>query len=81
MYTAAGCPIRPKGVDPGLPTVGTGQYEWRGFLQPAKHIHGVDPRTRRYGTMANWNNITAHGFGAADDDVGRQRLGGRESTC
>ena len=33
-----------------------------------KHIHGVDPNAA--GTMVNWNNISAHGFGAADDDWG-----------
>jgi acyl-homoserine lactone acylase PvdQ len=66
-YTSGKLPIRARGVDPGLPTVGTGQYEWRGFLAGAKHIHGKDPAD---GTMTNWNNISAHGFGAADDNWG-----------
>ncbi len=66
-YTSGRLPIRADHVDPGLPTVGTGQYEWRGFLPAEKHIQGVDPRD---GTMTNWNNISAHGFGAADDNWG-----------
>ena len=66
-YTSGRLPLRPASVDPGLPTVGTGQYEWRGFLADDKHIHGVDPPS---GTMVNWNNIAAHGFGAADDNWG-----------
>ena len=64
-YTSGRLPIRPSSVDPGLPVQGTGQYEWRGFLPADKHIHGIDPRD---GTMTNWNNIAAHGFGAADDN-------------
>ena len=31
-YTSGLLPIRPANVDPGLPTKGTGQYEWQGFL-------------------------------------------------
>jgi acyl-homoserine lactone acylase PvdQ len=68
VYTSGLDPIRAKGVDPSLPTVGTGKYEWRGFLPADEHIHGVDPRhTPVRGTMVNWNNVSAHGFGAADD--------------
>jgi acyl-homoserine lactone acylase PvdQ len=66
-YTSGKLPIRPPSVDPGLPTLGTGEYEWQGFLSNRRHIHGVDPRG---GTMVNWNNISAHGFGAADDNWG-----------
>ena len=67
MYTSGRLPIRPPSVDPGLPALGTGQYEWRGFLSDGAHIQGVDPSD---GTMTNWNNISAHGFGAADDNWG-----------
>ena len=66
-YTSGKLPLRPPSVDPGLPTLGTGNYEWRGFLPASKHIHGVDPSG---GTMVNWNNVSAHGFGAADDNWG-----------
>ncbi len=67
MFTSGRLPIRPRDVDPGLVTKGTGQYEWRGFLSPHRHIQGIDPRD---GTMTNWNNIAAHGFGAADNNWG-----------
>jgi len=66
-YTSGRLPIRPRSLDPGLPTLGTGEYEWQGFLSDSKHIQGADPRD---GTMVNWNNIGAHGFGAADDNWG-----------
>ncbi|MEK6271210.1 MAG: penicillin acylase family protein [Actinomycetota bacterium] len=67
MYTSGRLPIRPPAVDPGLPTLGTGAYEWQGFLSDSGHIQGVDPRD---GTMTNWNNISAHGFGASDENWG-----------
>jgi acyl-homoserine lactone acylase PvdQ len=66
-FTSGKLPIRARGVDPGLLTKGNGKYEWRGFLAKNKHIHGTDPRD---GTITNWNNIAARGFGAADDDWG-----------
>ncbi len=66
-FTSGRLPVRPAHVDPGLPTVGTGQFEWLGFISKDQHIHGIDPKR---GTMVNWNNISAHGFGAADDNWG-----------
>jgi acyl-homoserine lactone acylase PvdQ len=61
-------PLRPKGTDPSLPTIGTGKFEWRGFAPDSVHPKGVDPsHTPVKGTMTNWNNVAAHGFGAADD--------------
>src|SRR5207245_10544686 len=35
MFSSGRLPKRPRGIDSGLPTVGTGRYEWRGFLLPA----------------------------------------------
>jgi len=67
MFTSGRLPIRHPKVDPGLPTKGTGEYEWRGFLSDRGHMQGVDPRD---GTMTNWNNISAHGFGASDENWG-----------
>jgi acyl-homoserine lactone acylase PvdQ len=66
-FTSGKLPVRARGVDPGLLTKGTGKYEWRGFIGKNKHIHGTDPRD---GTITNWNNISAHGFGAADNNWG-----------
>jgi len=64
-------PVRARGTDPSLPTVGNGKYEWRGFLSTSGHPQGIDPtHTPTKGTMVNWNNDAAHGFGAADDEWG-----------
>src|SRR5215218_382935 len=68
MFTSGLLPKRAKGTDPSLPTVGNGHYEWHGFIPPKRHIHGIDPRKGPVkGTMVNWNNTSARGFGAADD--------------
>jgi len=67
MYTAGLLPLRNKNVDPGLPTLGTGKYEWQGFLSKAGHPQGIDPRD---GTITNWNQTSAKGFAAADDEWG-----------
>ena len=68
VYTAGKLPMRAKGVDPGLLTKGTGKYEWKGFLDRSGHPQGVNPKD---GTMTNWNQVTALGFGSADDQWGR----------
>jgi acyl-homoserine lactone acylase PvdQ len=64
-YTSGRLPIRHPQVDPGLPTKGTGKFEWRGFLKPMAHMHGKD---NKQGYVTNWNNGAAHGFGAADSE-------------
>ncbi len=64
-YSAGELPIRNPQVDPRLPTKGTGQYEWKGFLAASKHPQQVDPPS---GLLVNWNNRPAPGFGAADDN-------------
>jgi len=74
VYTAGKLPIRANGVDPGLLTKGTGQYEWRGFLAQRDHPQGTDPAD---GTMTNWNQVVARGFGSADDQWGRAGSVGR----
>ncbi len=73
-YTSGRDPIRNPKVDPGLPTRGTGKYEWRGFLKPMAHMHGKD---NKQGYMTNWNNGAARGFGAADDEWNRNGSVGR----
>jgi acyl-homoserine lactone acylase PvdQ len=70
-YTAGLLPLRAKGTDPSLPTIGNGKFEWQGFLPAKDHPQGVDPQdTPVPGTMVNWNNVAAHGFGASDDAFG-----------
>src|SRR5262249_40829188 len=53
---------------------GTGKFEWRGFLKADAHPHGQD---NKQGYMTNWNNGVAHGFGAADNEFGRNGSVGR----
>jgi len=58
-------PRRADGVDLGLPTIGTGAYEWQGFLPASKHPQAVNPSGS---TIINWNNKPAAGWTAADDE-------------
>ncbi len=58
-------PKRAAGLDRRLPTVGTGQYEWRGYLDWWQHPHSsAGPN----GLLLNWNNQSAPGFMHGDDD-------------
>jgi acyl-homoserine lactone acylase PvdQ len=64
MYSSGRLPLRHPHVDMGLPTKGSGRYEWRGFVDADKHPHGTAPAD---GTILNWNNKPAAGWEAADD--------------
>ena len=63
-FSSGRLPIRPDTIDPGLPTSGNGDFEWRGLLPFARHPQAVSPAS---GELANWNNKPAPGFTAADD--------------
>ncbi|MGH2837613.1 MAG: penicillin acylase family protein, partial [Thermoleophilaceae bacterium] len=63
LFSTCRCPKRAPGTDPGLPTRGTGEYEWRGFLKGRDHPQQV----KRNGVILNWNNKPAPGWAAADD--------------
>ena len=52
-------PRRARGLDRRLPTLGTGEYEWRGFLRQREHPHDVGGPG---GLLLNWNNQSAPGF-------------------
>ena len=69
--TTGRLPLRAPGVDPGLPTDGQGDYEWRGFLKPRGNPNAI----RNKGVMNNWNNKPARGFPAADDQWGYGSIG------
>src|SRR5262249_37757890 len=58
-------PIRAAGVDPELPTWGTGSAEWTGFLTEEAHPHSVNPPS---GFLSSWNNKPARGWAAADNN-------------
>jgi acyl-homoserine lactone acylase PvdQ len=64
-YSAGRLPLRNPHVDPRLPTKGTGEYEWTGFLPASKHAFQADPSS---GLLVNWNNKPAPNWGAADDN-------------
>jgi acyl-homoserine lactone acylase PvdQ len=65
MFSSGRVPVRAAGVDLGLPTVGTGAYEWNGFYGDAQHPQAVNPTGAR---IINWNNKPAAGWTAADDE-------------
>jgi acyl-homoserine lactone acylase PvdQ len=64
-FSAGRLPILAPGTDPSLPTFGTGQYDWRGFLSEEQHPHEVAPRSDIF---VNWNNKPAPEWGAASEN-------------
>jgi acyl-homoserine lactone acylase PvdQ len=65
MFSSGRLPIRAPETDPALPTVGNGDYDWRGFLPFAGHARGMNPPS---GAILNWNNRPAANVGAADSN-------------
>jgi acyl-homoserine lactone acylase PvdQ len=65
MFSSGRVPIRTDGVDLGLPTIGTGAYEYQGFLPASKHPQAVNPSGA---AIISWNNKPAVGWTAADDE-------------
>jgi penicillin amidase len=51
--------IRHPQQDVRLPTPGTGEREWVGFVAPEDVPHALNPRR---GTIVNWNNMPATGW-------------------
>ena len=64
-FTSALLPVRARGLDRRLPTLGTGAYEWRHFLPRSRHPHGASGPG---GLLLNWNNRSAPGFMHGDDE-------------
>lgn len=65
FFSSGLLPKRPRGLDRRLPTLGTGDYEWRAFLREREHPHDISgPR----GLLLNWNNQSAPGFMHGDDE-------------
>jgi acyl-homoserine lactone acylase PvdQ len=65
MFSSGRLPVRAAGVDGGLPTIGTGEFEWKGFVPASGHAQGIDPKD---GAIVNWNNKPARGFSSSDDN-------------
>jgi len=64
LFSAARLPNRAPGVDIGLPTIGTGNYEWQGFEPLAAHARTINPAS---GMILAWNNRPARDYSAPDD--------------
>jgi acyl-homoserine lactone acylase PvdQ len=65
-YYASGLlPVRAEGLDRRLPTLGTGEYEWQGFLEQDDKPHADASPT---GRLLNWNNQSAPGFMHGDNN-------------
>lgn len=64
-FSSGRLPERARGLDRRLPTLGTGKYEWRGFLSRNEHPHAVGGPD---GLLLNWNNQSAPGFMHGDDE-------------
>ena len=60
-------PNRAPGVPNDLPTWGTGEWEWDGWVSADDHPHVVDPKG---GWIANWNNKPAREWRSADAQYG-----------
>lgn len=58
-------PIRAKGQDPRLPTVGTGAMDWRGIQPFDQNPQVYNPGT---GYIVNWNNSPEPGYPSPDYD-------------
>jgi acyl-homoserine lactone acylase PvdQ len=71
FFSAGRLPIRAPGTNPSLPTLGTGDYDWRGFLKRQQHPQAINPRS---GVLVNWNNKPAAGFGASDNNWSYQSV-------
>jgi acyl-homoserine lactone acylase PvdQ len=65
LFSSGRLPVRAAGTDPALPTLGTGDYDWRAFLPFEAHARGINPPT---GAIVNWNNRPAADVGSADSN-------------
>ncbi|HUG66077.1 MAG TPA: penicillin acylase family protein [Gaiellaceae bacterium] len=63
LFSSGRLPIRAPGTDPALPTLGTGDFDWRGFIPFRAHAQGINPPS---GAIVNWNNRPAANVGAGD---------------
>lgn len=65
-FSSGYLPVRHSGLDRRLPTLGTGGYEWQGFLTQDQHPHDT---AGPGGLLLNWNNKSAPGFMHGDDEA------------
>jgi acyl-homoserine lactone acylase PvdQ len=70
-YMSGALPAKAKGVSPDFPTLGTGEYDWKGF-NPTLHTEEVvafkkHPNAINPPFLVSWNNKQAPRFASADD--------------
>jgi acyl-homoserine lactone acylase PvdQ len=65
-FSSGYLPVRHSGLDRRLPTLGTGDYEWQGYLSRDQHPHDSGGPG---GLLLNWNNKSAPGFMHGDDEA------------
>lgn len=59
FFSSGRLPERAEGLDRRLPTDGSGEHEWQGFLDQDDHPHGTATSAN---LLLNWNNQSAPGF-------------------
>ena len=64
FFSSGLLPIRAPGLDRRLPTLGTGGFEWRGFVPALAHPHDI---AGPHSLLLNWNNKAAPGWMHGDD--------------
>lgn len=64
-FSSGRLPKRRRGTNKLLPTLGSGQYDWTGFLSRQTHPHATGGPD---GLMLNWNNKPAPGWQTGDDN-------------
>jgi penicillin amidase len=64
FWEAGVLPRLPPEVDSRLPTPGTGEYEWQGFLSAAEHPHMLNPKQ---GFIHTWNSKATNWSREGDD--------------
>jgi acyl-homoserine lactone acylase PvdQ len=62
-FHAGSYPLRAEGVDPLLPSWGTGEWEWTGTLPFEQQPQVIDPAR---GWVTNWNNKPSAGWDNGD---------------
>ena len=71
MISTGRTPQRAAGVELALPTRGTGEWDWRGFLAAKAHPQAINPSG---GAILNWNNKPSRSWPASDSQWSYQSV-------
>ena len=64
FWSAGLYPLRAPGVDPRLPTPGTGEFEWTGYAKLQQMPHVVNPKS---GVIYSWNSLPMRTWTAGEN--------------